>query len=74
METCTSAEQKGQSQKPVRKELLSERDGNKFTQPLSATIRVLTVRKELLSERDGNLLIFSPSAFLRISCQEGTSL
>jgi len=38
---------------PVRKELLSERDGNIMHSHL-ATSQMVIVRKELLSERDGN--------------------
>jgi len=39
----------------VRKELLSERDGN-WSCPRCSVLFLLLVRKELLSERDGNVL------------------
>jgi len=57
----------------VRKELLSERDGN-LLRGVLGVFPLGIVRKELLSERDGNnssFLLTSPSC---TRCQEGTTL
>jgi len=57
----------------VRKELLSERDGNpnKSTPP---QFHIHSVRKELLSERDGNEAYASSSLTSQMPSQEGTTL
>jgi len=57
----------------VRKELLSERDGNIFSREFPVNT-IPFVRKELLSERDGNEITMLYSPPINNACQEGTSL
>jgi len=53
METSLLSDKPNPLSERVRKELLSERDGNHLQGKRACCARI-TVRKELLSERDGN--------------------
>jgi len=75
METTSSVHRAPDVTVPVRKELLSERDGNTTMHFKKDIPYFKVVRKELLSERDGNKpTTISIKLFLLSICQEGTSL